>query len=1334
MQSLSLHNWRQRTRNSVKSQAMRRINFQLSQAIAAQNEAKQDVTRAFHDASAADLSDDDLREMALWTTTGWAARAATRILARVELFTDAAALHDAALAAAHAADEAAERVRAAAAGEEPNPGVWEVSGAARRRQRREARTSGFGDLVSRFLHARNTSRHDSDAPDAIARQAAAAAAPDSERDQAEAEEGVAAEAARRDAEDPDAEDVGAERADNTVVDEGAVAAARAAELAAEGGGAAAGGTAPMPDAEIFGLSDEDVAGGGRARAAHRRGQRVLSLHDLRSWSDTRDPWELSLRNRHELVALLRNARIDAGRAKLAGARATYAAAGNTIADLEMQRDSAILRSARVIGLTTTGAARARRLLEAVAPTVLVVEEAAEVLESHILAALVPSIQHAVLIGDHQQLRPKVESFELARHHALSVSMFERLINNGVPHATLDTQHRMRPEFAALLTPAIYPRLLNAEATRGRPPIPGVGCALFFTTHDAPETSAADRGGFGGYANAHEAELVIAFAEHLLRNGVKPLDIVVLVAYQSQATLVREHALRRTKALRAALERGGVSGASVLGLDEPQPFAPPPAGGPPLKRGLDAVRVSTIDNYQGEEARVVLLSLVRSSPSTTQTFKGFMRESNRVCVALSRARDGFFIFGNGTLHGDSTHLWAQVIEKLDASGAYGPALPLKCFKHPDRRTAVRVPADFLRCAGGGCALPCEARLDCGHVCPQTCHPDNHDYFRCAKPCARVRPCGHGCGKACWVGCGECMVPVERRLPCGHSARLPCSASIEGFHCKEPCGRSPHAATCGHACQAPCGEPCPPLCGMLVDRRVPSCASGHMARTLCCEPPPASCPAPCSGPLRCGHTCSSTCGGCAEIASAAPLALRGEDGHAPCRQRCSRVGICGHQCNTPHPCNTRCPPCRRPCETRCEHSRCGEPCAAPCAPCAEPCRVRCPHTACALRCSEPCARAPCDLPCTKSLRRCGHSCIGLCGEQCPTLCRICDPAELDVLTQERLGDADAATRFVQLECGHIAAIELLDGWMDAQDPAAPHEEGGGARAIKLPQCPACRSPVRRSFRYAAIVRRAIIELEAVKRRLWAGPELRDAIFAKIDLRRRGEIEYAAKSVDARIADSPRSATAHAVRGELAMALAAISAPDQASMLRELARAAFEESLRLLGRNDRGEPAAPAVVSIVEPVLGPRDAARECFVALRGLGLLLLRAEGMAEAAKIRLLAAKAAGHMAGLNDAALDVDAALADVAGAERQAVTGAIAGMGGGGSLTWYTCPNGHRYAVGECGAGMQLSQCPDCGARIGGQNHEMAAGNRAIGAPSPYARAALEPPPEELVRRLQLQ
>ncbi len=65
----------------------------------------------------------------------------------------------------------------------------------------------------------------------------------------------------------------------------------------------------------------------------------------------------------------------------------------------------VLNEAAVIGMTTTGVAKFQRLIHAVQPEIVIVEEAAEVLEAHIVTALSAATKHVILIGDHQQLRP-----------------------------------------------------------------------------------------------------------------------------------------------------------------------------------------------------------------------------------------------------------------------------------------------------------------------------------------------------------------------------------------------------------------------------------------------------------------------------------------------------------------------------------------------------------------------------------------------------------------------------------------------------------------------------------------------------------------------------------------------------------------------------------------------------------------------------------------------------------------------------------------------------------------------------------------------------------------
>jgi hypothetical protein len=62
-----------------------------------------------------------------------------------------------------------------------------------------------------------------------------------------------------------------------------------------------------------------------------------------------------------------------------------------------------LKGKRVIGCTTTGAAKYREYIDAAKPNILLVEEAGEILESHIITSLSSTIEQMVLIGDHKSV-------------------------------------------------------------------------------------------------------------------------------------------------------------------------------------------------------------------------------------------------------------------------------------------------------------------------------------------------------------------------------------------------------------------------------------------------------------------------------------------------------------------------------------------------------------------------------------------------------------------------------------------------------------------------------------------------------------------------------------------------------------------------------------------------------------------------------------------------------------------------------------------------------------------------------------------------------------------
>jgi len=80
---------------------------------------------------------------------------------------------------------------------------------------------------------------------------------------------------------------------------------------------------------------------------------------------------------------------------------TYGMQQAKLDQLLSSKDISLIRGKRVIGCTTTAAAKFGFILQAAAPDVVLVEEAGEILEAHILTALSPTLSQMILIGDHK---------------------------------------------------------------------------------------------------------------------------------------------------------------------------------------------------------------------------------------------------------------------------------------------------------------------------------------------------------------------------------------------------------------------------------------------------------------------------------------------------------------------------------------------------------------------------------------------------------------------------------------------------------------------------------------------------------------------------------------------------------------------------------------------------------------------------------------------------------------------------------------------------------------------------------------------------------------------
>ncbi|KAE9990199.1 hypothetical protein EG327_001711 [Venturia inaequalis] len=365
--------------------------------------------------------------------------------------------------------------------------------------------------------------------------------------------------------------------------------------------------------------------------------------------------------------------------KLLDAMTAHVSVKNRLDAIQEETDLRCLRAANIIGLTTSGLARNLAMLRKLRSKVLICEEAGEVLEAHLLTTFLPSVEHAILIGDHQQLRPQVQNYELrsdslqGKQYSLDISLFERLVHPGpgmqhLPYSTLETQRRMHPSISRLIRETMYPALKDAANVEEYPGIAGLRKRLFWLDHTKPEGGDEADANQTSHFNAYEVQMTAALVRHIVNQGVyRPEEIAVLTPYLGQLQRLR-NALGSAFAI--VLSDRDVSDLGKAGIEEAMVEGQLSAQSISQTTLLRALRLSTVDNFQGEEAKMIILSLVRSN---SQNKVGFLGTSNRINVALSRAKHGMIIIGNSQSASAKVAMWAEITAMLTEDGNLGPSI-------------------------------------------------------------------------------------------------------------------------------------------------------------------------------------------------------------------------------------------------------------------------------------------------------------------------------------------------------------------------------------------------------------------------------------------------------------------------------------------------------------------------------------------------------------------------------------------------------------------------------------------------------------------------------------
>ena len=291
----------------------------------------------------------------------------------------------------------------------------------------------------------------------------------------------------------------------------------------------------------------------------------------------------------------------------------------------------ILDEARVVCATLTGLDS--ELLGRRRYDLAVIDEAGQATEP---ACWLPLLRahKLVLAGDHCQLPPTVVSPEAAGK-GLAVSLMERVVGLYGERVArrLTVQYRMHAAIMGFPSAEFYDRELVAdESVIGHRlcDLPGVRAepltedpVRFIDTAGASYDEELEEDTESRF-NRQEAALAVKKVRGLLDAGVHQYQIAVITPYRAQVRLLRD-----------------------------------------LLTDVPAVEVDSVDGFQGREKEVVVISLVRSN---AEGEIGFLADTRRTNVALTRARGAVLVIGDSaTLSNDP--FYARLLTYCEGIGAY-----------------------------------------------------------------------------------------------------------------------------------------------------------------------------------------------------------------------------------------------------------------------------------------------------------------------------------------------------------------------------------------------------------------------------------------------------------------------------------------------------------------------------------------------------------------------------------------------------------------------------------------------------------------------------------------
>ena len=299
--------------------------------------------------------------------------------------------------------------------------------------------------------------------------------------------------------------------------------------------------------------------------------------------------------------------------------------------------SDIFQRTQVFASTLVGASNYN--LKGMLFDVVFIDEAAQGLEA---ATWIPILKakKVVFAGDHCQLSPTIKSYEASKA-GLSVTLFEKIIERQPATAEmLQVQYRMPEDVMGFSNGWFYEgKLQAAENTKTH-------------TFSADETVLEwiDTAG-SGYTDQQEAESLSTF---------NPEEARFACTYLNET--IKRIGIARFKQENWTIGLIAPYGAQVRMLRNLifETFEYPN-----LKAFSDLITIDTVDGFQGQERDLMLISLTRSNEKGEI---GFLSDTRRMNVALTRAKRKLILIGDsGTLA--QNPFFDALVSYFEEKGAY-----------------------------------------------------------------------------------------------------------------------------------------------------------------------------------------------------------------------------------------------------------------------------------------------------------------------------------------------------------------------------------------------------------------------------------------------------------------------------------------------------------------------------------------------------------------------------------------------------------------------------------------------------------------------------------------